>query len=87
MKDRLTGALFATGTSAGALALQFLLSKAETTVLIQSRWEGEAFSVVNTLLVNVPNIVLFIALALLAIENRNQGTVLHESSASFDPLL
>jgi hypothetical protein len=87
MKDRLTGALFTTATSAGALALQFLISKAETTVLIQGRWEGEVFSVVNTLLVNVPNIVLFIALALLAIENRNQGTVLHESSASFDPLL
>jgi hypothetical protein len=68
LHGRQIGTIFAVAASAVALALQGLISKAETTLMIENRWEDGAIAVVNTLVMNAPNIALFIALALLAIQ-------------------
>jgi hypothetical protein len=72
LKARQMGTIFAVSASAVALGLQELVRKAESTLMIENRWEDEAIAVVNTLIMNAPNIALFIALALLAIHVPDQ---------------
>jgi hypothetical protein len=64
--SRRVGTFFAVATSAASFALEYLVGKAETTVMVDSRWEGEAIAVVSTIIINSPEVFLFIALALLA---------------------
>jgi hypothetical protein len=70
---RQMGTIFAVATSGCALVLQFLIGKAETTIMVENQWEGAVIAVVNTLVMNAPQIVLFIALALLAIQGGDEG--------------
>jgi hypothetical protein len=76
IQGRKFGTYFAVLTSAAAVLLQFLIHKAEATVILDNRWEFEAATVINTLVINVPQIFLFIALALLAIQNTEVDTSL-----------
>ncbi len=64
--QRKTGVAFAVATSASSLALDCLVRKAETLVTLENQWEGLAFAIVNTIIINAPQVLLFIALALMA---------------------
>jgi hypothetical protein len=67
-QGRKIGATFAVTTSAGSLALQYLVGKAEATVLLDNQWESNSIAAVNTIIINAPQVLLFIALALLALQ-------------------
>ena len=67
-QGRKIGATFAVTTSAGSLALQYLVGKAEATVLLDNQWESNAIAAVNSIIINSPQVLLFIALALLALQ-------------------
>jgi hypothetical protein len=86
--ERRIGVVFAVASAAASLALQFLIGKAETTLVLDLPWEGEAVAVVNAVFVNMPNVMLFITLSLLAIQGANAETSLAgEDQAEWsDPL-
>jgi len=65
-EERGIGTIFAVVTSAASLAVQYLLGKAEAAFVPDSQWELSAFAIVNTVLINAPMVILFIALSLLA---------------------
>jgi hypothetical protein len=44
--------------------------------MLDKLWEGEAIAVVNTIIINAPQVFLFIALALLAIQESGEKTSL-----------
>jgi hypothetical protein len=46
-----------------------VLQKAEARIMLDSRWELTVLSALNSILANAPDVLLFIALALLASEN------------------
>jgi hypothetical protein len=60
------GTIFYVLTSAVALALENIIGRAEATMVFEKRWELAAVSAVNSIVVNTPEVLLFIALALLA---------------------
>jgi hypothetical protein len=78
VQDRKIGTLFAVAASAGSLVLEYLVGKVETTIMLDSYWEGMAIAVVNTVIINAPQVLLFIALALLAIQMMEEETMLTE---------
>ena len=67
-QERKVGTVFAVATAAGSMILEYSVKQAEATITIGSVWEGWAIAVINTVIVNAPQVMLFIALALLAIE-------------------
>jgi hypothetical protein len=73
-RDRQRGTIFAVATSAITFGLEFLVAKAESTLILDNQWEGDAIAVANSVIVNTPQILLFIALALLAIQTLDEGT-------------
>jgi len=70
------GTAFAVIASAGALALGFLTGKAESGIRLDNQGEGLVVAVVNTVIINAPQILLYIALALMAIQESNEETSL-----------
>lgn len=79
-RGRKMGTVFAVATSAGALALEYLVGKVETVVVIEKQWEGLAIAVVNTIVINTPEVLLFIALSLLAIQEFGNDRLLAPES-------
>ena len=73
-RNRQTGTIFAVAASAVTFALEFLVGRAESTFIIDNQWESDAIAVANSVIVNTPQILLFIALALLAIQTLDEGT-------------
>jgi len=80
VQGRKMGTVFAVATSAGALALEYLVGKVETVVVIEEQWEGLAIAVVNTIVINTPEVLLFIALSLLAIQEFGNDRLLAPES-------
>lgn len=79
VQARKIGTVFAVATTAGSLLLENLVGKAETTIMFSSRLEGVAIALVNTVIINTPLILLFIALALLAIQRVDEEAIPTES--------
>jgi len=79
-QDRRIGTVFAVATSAGALALEHLVGKVETVVVLEEQWEIQALAVVNTIVINMPEVLLFIALSLLAIQEFGKERLLAPES-------
>jgi hypothetical protein len=73
-RDRQTGTIFAVAASAVALGLDFLVGKAESTFVLDNQWERDAITVAISVILNTPQILLFIALALLAMQTLGDGT-------------
>jgi hypothetical protein len=73
-RDRQTGTIFAVAASAVTFGLEFLVGKAESTIILDNQWESDAIAVANSVIVNTPQILLFIALALLAMQTLDEGT-------------
>jgi hypothetical protein len=65
-EDRNCGTIFYLLASAVALALDNILGRAEATMVFDNQWEITAVSALNSVVVNTPEVLLFIALALLA---------------------
>jgi hypothetical protein len=74
-QERKLGVFFAVATSALSLALQSIVGKAESTVMLEKPWEGWTVAIVNTVIINAPEVLLFIALAQLATLNPSEKTV------------
>lgn len=66
-QDRKLGVVFAVATAAGSLVLGSLLGNAETAIVFDSPWEAWAIGVLNSIITNALYVLLFIAIALLAI--------------------
>jgi hypothetical protein len=77
-RDRQTGTIFAVAASAVSFGLEFLVGKGESRLILDNQWEGYAIAVANSVIVNMPQILLVIALALLAIQTLNEGTSIAE---------
>lgn len=73
ISDRQIGTIFAVAASAVTFGLEFLVGKAENTLILNNQWESDAIAAVNSVIVNTPQILLFIALALLAIQTLDEG--------------
>jgi hypothetical protein len=58
--------------------LVFLVGKIESAFILDNQWESGAIALANSVIVNTPEILLFIALALLAIQTRDEGTSIAE---------
>lgn len=67
-QGRKLGVLVAVTTSMVALGLEYLVGKAEAPLAIHHQWWSWAIAVINTITFNAPQVFLFIALALLAIQ-------------------
>ena len=76
--SRRLGTAFAVASSACALLLEYFVGKAESAVTFDKPWEGNAIAVVNTLIVNMPQVLLFIALTLLALHASGQDNPVAE---------
>jgi hypothetical protein len=63
---RRLGTIFVVLASAAGLALENLLNRAEAGMVFDNQSEPTALAVLNTIVVNAPEVLLFIALALLA---------------------
>lgn len=74
-QHRKMGTVFAVATSAVSIALEYLVGRTEATFRPDSSWEGLLVAVVNTVVINAPQVMLFIALALLAIQEAPDGNL------------
>jgi hypothetical protein len=68
VQARKWGVLAAVTTSMVVLALRYLVGKAEAAVVVHNQWESWAIAVINTVILNTPQVFLFIALSLLALQ-------------------
>ena len=75
---RRLGTAFAVASSALALLLEYLVGRAENGITFEKPWEGEAIAVMNTIIFNTPQVLLFIALALLAMQTSGEVNTLDE---------
>lgn len=87
-QERGAGTFFAVAASAGSLVLQYLIGKAEVAVMFDNRFKGGAIAVANTIIINAPQVLLFIALALLATQgSQNGGSLVTEPEISWSSRL
>jgi hypothetical protein len=63
------GTIIAILATEAGVGLGMVLQKAEARIMLDSRWELTVLSALNSILANAPDVLLFIALALLASEN------------------
>jgi hypothetical protein len=80
---RRSGTVFVVLMSAAALALERIVGTAEAKLILDNQWELTAVSALNSIMVNVPEVLLFIVLALLAVQDipeaeTNQGSGVHQ---------
>ncbi|MCL2649347.1 MAG: hypothetical protein FWD61_20525 [Phycisphaerales bacterium] len=68
IEERTMGTIFAVVASEGSWALGYFVGKVEYSLELNSQWGWWAVSVLNTIVINLPQVILFIALALLAIQ-------------------
>lgn len=82
-QERRIGTIFAVATSAVSLAIQHSIGKAETVFVIDARWQEWSLAAVNTVVINAPMVILFVALALLALQDfREEDPVAAEPELS-----
>lgn len=67
-QQRRVGTVLAVAAAVGQMLLQYAAGKAEAALMIGNVWESWTVAVVNTVIVNLPLVFLFIALALMAME-------------------
>ena len=79
---RRLGTAFAVAISVCALLLEYLVGKAESAVTFDKPWEGNAIAVLNTLIINTPQVLLFIALTLLALQPSGEENTLAQEPES-----
>jgi hypothetical protein len=82
---RKVGVVFAVVTSAASLALGYGIDQAEATIVLDNQWELWSLRVVNTILVNAPDILLFIALALMAVQGADSAERLKDPGPDLLP--
>jgi len=75
---RRLGTAIAVDSSAHALMLEYLGGRAEHGITFEQPWEGEAIAVMNMIIFNTPQVLLFIALALLAMQMSGEVNTLDE---------
>lgn len=69
---RLQALLFAAITTSLGMALGVVAQKAEAHVLLDSRWQLDVLTAFNSLVADAPDVFLFIALALLAMGDKQE---------------
>ena len=73
-REKQTGTIFAVAASAVTLGLGFLVGHAESALILHNQLGWDAIAAANSVIVNMPQILLFIALALMAIQTLDEGT-------------
>lgn len=73
--QRIMGTVLAVVTSAGCLALQYLLGNAEAELPIYTQADSSLIAMANTVVINLPQVMLFIGLALLATNQLSEETI------------
>lgn len=68
IEERQRGTVFALSTAICAITLEYLVNKVEANAIFEQPWERSAVAVANILVINMPQVLLFIALTLLARE-------------------
>ena len=57
-----------------------MVGRAERTLTFDKPWESEAIAVMNTVIFGIPQVLLFIALALLAVQTSGEVNTLDDES-------
>jgi hypothetical protein len=65
---RRLGTAFAVASSGCALLLEYFVGKVESAFTFDKPWESHAIAMMNTAIIDLPQVLLFIALALLALQ-------------------
>ena len=78
---RRLGTIFIVLTSAAALALENIVGWAEATVMLDNQWELTVVSALNSIVVNAPEVLLFVALALMARQGVSEMETLSSAEA------
>lgn len=68
VEERKIGTAFAVAAAVVSLALEYGVGRAEIALVFAGKWEGMAIAMANTILINAPQVLLFIALSLLAFQ-------------------
>ncbi len=68
VQGRKLGVLAAVTTSAASFVLQYVVGRAESSAIVHPQWERWAIAVMNVTVMTVPQVFLFIAVALLALQ-------------------
>ncbi len=76
---RRLGTAFAVASSGCALLLEYFVGKVESALTFDKPCEGHAIAMMNTAIINMPQILLFIALALLALQIPGEENPLPEA--------
>jgi len=69
---RKVGTVFSVVSSACIFLLERLVDKAESSLVFEKLWEPYALGVLNTVVINMPQVLLFIAISLLALQEPGQ---------------
>ena len=85
-ESRKLGTILFVLTSAAALALENLIGRVEAGVILENQSEVTAVAVFNTVVMNTPEVLLFIALALLALEAKGQATAQTSAENEASPM-
>lgn len=88
---RKRGTIMAILAAEAGIALGVISQKFEAHMMFGSRWEGTALSLLNSILANAPDVLLFIALALLSTEcaremERSEDSKMHRILQALMPL-
>jgi uncharacterized membrane protein len=84
-QDSSWGMILAIVASETGNALGILSQKLEKGMILEFRWEWTALSMLNSILANAPDVLLFVALALLASESAAESQLQSESVAAQQP--
>lgn len=74
-QQRKLGIVLAVAASAVSMLLEALVKRAEAPVIIGSATAGYAIGFVNTVIINAPQVMLFVALALIAIQGNSEESI------------
>jgi hypothetical protein len=90
-QSRNRGTVIAILVSEAGVALGAIAQKLEAPMVLDAHWEFKALGVLNSILANAPDVVLFIALALLAADysresENNKRSKIHELLQALMPL-
>lgn len=67
-QQRKLGTILAAAAFVSSTAIEYLIGRTEAAITIGNYWESWAIAVANTVIINAPEVMLFVALALMAIQ-------------------
>jgi hypothetical protein len=84
-RTRIQATILAILVSEAGMALGMIVQKMEAGTILDSQWEVTALSALNSIVANAPNVLLFIAMALLAAKFKQEPAIEVSREASAVP--